>query len=57
MAKQVLVGAKTPARGTTVSKCNCEHKFQDKQYGAGMRLKNNRPGDNKPRCTVCGRID
>lgn len=42
-----------------VAKCNCNHEFQDKIYGKGMRVMNNAPSKNaKPnryRCTVCKR--
>jgi hypothetical protein len=36
--------------------CNCKHQFQDKQYGASIRLVNIK--DKIPlqgTCTVCGR--
>ena len=43
------------ASGVTISKCTCDHSYQDKLYGKGMRVKNNRPGNNPPRCSVCGK--
>lgn len=40
-----------------VRPCSCEHAFQDKEYGKGMRLhteaKGASPGTVKYRCTVC----
>jgi len=40
-----------------VRPCSCEHAFQDKEYGKGMRLhteaKGSTPGSVKYRCTVC----
>ena len=38
---------------TRVLRCTCNHDYQDKQYGHGMRL-HNRTGDSSWRCTVCG---
>lgn len=40
---------------TVVKKCTCENKFQDKEYGKGMRLHNIREKANTNRCTVCGK--
>jgi hypothetical protein len=45
---------------TKIVKCTCEHKFQDKEYGKGMRATtpNNKAQAEKRfvvRCTVCGR--
>lgn len=42
---------------TKVARCNCQHEFQDKQYGKGMRLMNVRDQQkhkNEMICTVCG---
>lgn len=40
--------------------CVCEHAFQDKEYGKGMRLhteaKTGTPGSVKFRCTVCAAV-
>jgi hypothetical protein len=40
-----------------VRPCNCEHTFQDKEYGKGMRLHTEAKGGSvdqvKYRCTVC----
>ena len=39
-----------------IAKCTCEHKFQDKQYGNGMRVMNPiiAKGTMKAyRCTIC----
>ncbi len=39
---------------TEVKQCKCEHKFQDKEYGANQRLHNvNSKGETT--CTVCGK--
>lgn len=35
-----------------IRKCHCKHEFQDKVYGAGMRVHNQ--GNKEARCTVCG---
>lgn len=43
------------ARGCIIQRCDCIHAFQDKVYGKGLRVKNNRPGSNPPKCTVCGK--
>lgn len=38
-------------------KCTCKHKFQDKEYGKGIRLHNScGVNGEKWRCTVCGDI-
>ena len=42
---------------TAITTCNCEHEYQDKKYGKGMRVHNE---TNKVpttyRCTVCGKV-
>lgn len=43
---------------TKVVKCTCEHKFQDAEYGKGMRMttpgnKAQQEGTFIVRCTVC----
>jgi len=43
------------ASGVTIAPCTCKNDFQDKTYGKGLRVKNNRPAPNSPRCTVCGK--
>ena len=44
---------------TTKVKCMCEHMYQDKKYGKGIRLANKcgttNMGNIKYRCTVCGK--
>ncbi|MFH1480768.1 MAG: hypothetical protein ABIG67_05845 [Pseudomonadota bacterium] len=46
------------AEKTRVMQCRCEHEYQDRVYGKGMRLFNNAPAKgahpNRYRCTVCG---
>lgn len=39
-------------------KCFCEHTFQDKQYGQGIRVMNQMVSlkQSKYRCTVCARV-
>jgi len=39
-----------------ILKCHCEHKYQDKKYGVGMRVHNECAEKNGRvmRCTVCG---
>lgn len=49
------------AQGTARVPCKCTHEFQDKTYGAGVRVMNateKRPDENKigVRCTVCKTI-
>ncbi len=39
---------------TTVLKCSCSHEYQDKKYGAKMRVKNS--CGKGFRCTVCGSV-
>ena len=38
---------------TIIKRCtkNCEHEYQDKKYGKGMRVHN--VGRNQTTCTVC----
>ncbi|MEW6095059.1 MAG: hypothetical protein AB1567_00840 [bacterium] len=39
-----------------IQNCNCNHSFQDKRYGKGMRVFNIAGKDKKKlRCTVCKR--
>lgn len=38
---------------TKVIKCTCKHDFQDRRYGAGMRVMNELPKKGWS-CTVCG---
>lgn len=44
-----------------VLSCTCEHRAQDRLYGKGKRLFNERAADQKNsrsfRCTVCGRVE
>jgi len=42
---------------TVVKACKCEHTFQDKEYGKGMRVFNETASPNGSRCTVCGAGD
>jgi len=43
---------------TEVLTCTCQHEYQDKKYGKGMRVHNKAAGnkgtEKKWRCTVCG---
>jgi hypothetical protein len=47
----------TKAAGVTITRCtggaSCKSEFQDKMYGPGQRVHNNRPKGGKC-CTVCG---
>ena len=36
-------------------KCTCDHKFQDKRYGKGYRVHNEKAHNKGYRCTVCKR--
>lgn len=38
---------------TEIKRCSCEHKWQDKRYGKGRRVKN-KTAKGTYRCTVCG---
>lgn len=38
--------------GTVILRCTCQHDFQDKTYGKGMRVHNVTP-KSKANCTVC----
>lgn len=40
--------------GTTTIPCNCDHEFQDKQYGRKVRLANISENGLTKKCTVCG---
>lgn len=39
---------------TVVVKCNCQHKFQDEEYGHSQRVANISQGNKEAICTVCG---
>ena len=39
---------------TEIRKCNCNHAFQDKTYGKGMRVFNLDFKKINGSCTVCG---
>lgn len=39
----------------TILKCTCEHEFQDKRYGKGMRVHNEKASKGYWVCTVCRR--
>lgn len=44
---------------TTVKQCNCTGpaaEYQNKVYGKGMRLHNEKLGNKGAKCTVCGTI-
>lgn len=42
------------ARMTKVMRCKCEHAYQDKKHGKGMRVHNKKGGQsNNWVCTVC----
>lgn len=38
-------------------KCTCEHEYQDKKYGKGIRMANKTTKENPDyyRCTVCAK--
>lgn len=54
MARGVVTTSGSKASGCQILPCTCKSEFQDKKYGVGRRVKNNRPGG-KVRCTVCGK--
>ena len=37
-----------------IKKCKCQHEFQDKTYGVGMRV--HTEGSKGAKCTVCGNV-
>jgi hypothetical protein len=42
-----------------IKQCKCKHDFQDKRYGQGNRVHNQKQKDSKNaqyRCTVCGDV-
>lgn len=39
-----------------IMRCTCQHPFQDKQYGVGMRVMNYAPKKNGYVCTVCKKL-
>ena len=41
---------------STIKKCTCEHKYQDKKYGFKKRVMNEVAENRGYRCTVCGTI-
>ena len=43
--------------GTSILRCTCEHPFQDRVYGTGMRVHNNMGAQGGgARCTVCSDV-
>jgi len=41
---------------TTIKKCDCKHKYQDKKYGEGNRVHNTKSivkSGKNAKCTVC----
>lgn len=56
MAKSTIKGAgaseSSKKFGTRTLRCTCAHAYQDKEYGAGMRVHNLNGA--KAFCTVCG---
>ena len=42
------------AQAVKVIKCNCNHDYQDKVYGKGMRVHNYAEKAETYKCTVCG---
>jgi hypothetical protein len=47
------VGSKDNRGGTARLKCSCPNTFQDKMYGAGVRVHNGTKDGH--RCTSCGK--
>lgn len=43
------------AKTTKIVNCDCQHSFQDKEYGPGKRLANYATKNGRFRCTVCER--
>ena len=45
---------------TVILPCSCKHKFQDGEYGSGMRLHNrmfkDQRSSGKARCSVCEKV-
>ena len=39
-----------------VKQCNCVSDFQDKTYGKGMRLHNEKLAGKGSKCTTCGSV-
>jgi hypothetical protein len=52
-AKAGVAAAVKRVAGYVIALCTCNHAFQDREHGKGMRVKN--MTGNRPRCTVCGR--
>lgn len=51
------IGTKGADHEPVVKPCTCNHEYQDKQYGKGLRLMiRQRPKSNVPEytCSVCG---
>ena len=46
------------AGDTTILTCECEHKYQDRKYGKGLRVHNagkQSQGSQRYNCSVCGK--
>ena len=43
------------SKTSSIRRCTCDHKFQDKRYGKGMRVHAIMANTNQ-RCTVCGSV-
>ena len=42
---------------TMIIKCTCKSEYQDKVYGLGMRVHNEKKDHGEATCTVCGHIN
>ena len=40
---------------TQLLRCDCQHEYQDKKYGKGIRVHNTDKSNKKNVCTVCGK--
>ena len=41
--------------GTVIKACTCNSEYQDKRYGAGLRVYNLCKKGEKARCTICSK--
>ena len=50
-----LTQSTTAKYGAVVKTCTCSSEYQDKRYGAGLRVHNLCKKGEKARCTVCSK--
>ena len=55
MDKPTTTQTSTAKYGTVIKVCTCDSEYQDKRYGAGLRVHNLCKKGEKARCTMCSK--